>query len=88
MTTVRGLSSRLTVALKLIGGRREQQFSLHPFGSGAASDARLLVSALDPVGEPHQAAVAVQRVGSDGAGDKTQEGVYGSFSKHLKLLSG
>ena len=58
-------SRSLTQTLKLVGGRGEQQLALHAAGAGAAGDARLLVAALHPVGEPEQAAVAVQRVGSD-----------------------
>lgn len=52
----------LTLALKPLGRGGEQQFSLHAVRSSAACDARLLVASLHPVGEPAQAAVAVQRV--------------------------
>ena len=58
----------LTVALKLLGWRGEQQLPFQFLRTGTAGDAWLLVSRLHPVRQPAQAAVAVQRVGSDGPG--------------------
>ena len=53
-----------TIALELVRGRGEQQLVLHVLGSDAGRDARLLVALLDPVRQPLQVAVAVQRVTS------------------------
>lgn len=60
------LLSPLTLTLKLLGRRGEQQFSLHALRASAAGDARLLVASLHPVREPSQAAVAVQGVCTNG----------------------
>lgn len=59
-----GDAKPLTCTLELVGGCGEQQFTLHAPRPSAAGDARLLVTALHPVGQPEEAAVAVQRVGS------------------------
>lgn len=58
-------SSELTHTLEVFSRCGEQQLALHAAGAGTAGDAGLLIAALHPVRQPEQAAVAVQRVGSD-----------------------
>lgn len=61
-----------TCACELLGRRGEQQLVGHVTRPGTAGDARLLVAALHPVGQPLHVAVAVQRVGPQSAA--THEG--------------
>ena len=65
-TSASALAGLLTVALKLLGWRGEQQLPFQFLWTGTAGDAGLLVARLHPVRQPAQATVAVQRVGSDG----------------------
>lgn len=53
-----------TFALESVGGGGEQESVSHGLGAAAAGDARLLVPRLHPLRQPTQAAVTVQRVGS------------------------
>lgn len=55
----------LTCTFKLLCRRGEEQFTLHPLWAGTASDPRFFVSGFDPVREPSQVAVTVQRVGTN-----------------------
>ena len=72
-----------TIALELVRRRGQQQLVLHVFRSNASRNARLLVALLDPVRQPLEVAVAVQRVASQCPAQHTTASVYWEiYSSH------
>lgn len=79
-----GAGAAPTFALEPVGGGGEQQSVGHGLGAAAAGDARLLVARLHPLGQPAQAAVAVQRVGAQRP--RRQSGKSGPTAQGLRTL--
>jgi len=79
-------------------GRREDQLVLHRFRFGAASNSRLHVVQLDPVGEPLQSAVTVQRIAAQSSVEKKRFNglsnsdptvpIYSHVGQRLEVLKG
>ena len=78
-----------TCACELLGRHGEQQLVGHVARPGTAGDARLLIAALHPVGQPLHVAVAVQRVGPQSAavqentGEKTSVWITAGVIFHI-----
>ena len=74
MRCVSDRSSALTQALEVLRARAQQQLVVHFWRADAHGDARLLVVVFDPVGQPLEVTVAVQRVTTQRAVTKHTEG--------------
>lgn len=69
----------LTLAFELLGRCGKQKFALHVRGSGTAGNARLLVASLHPAGQPSEAAVTIQGVGTNGSGTGSRKNGHPKF---------